>query len=979
MDNTTLSLNGLSEVEYDYIYATDIETQNAKVTNLLEAKDIIVSGDLNVMGNQVFEGTSVLIGSQLLQGDSKIEGNLNVNGYVDLDSNVNIDQGLNLVGSATFGSNLYVSGNATFNSSLNIVGTLSISGHHINTDDVLEGNNLYYTDARSRLALTMGSGISYDTSIGKITLSANSSQIVESGNLYYTDNRARNAISTSIGLTYNKTSGVLSLSANSDNIIEGASNRYYTDIRSRAAITGSTNIPYNKTTGEIGLNVKGTIPVSTGDLGKWINANYGGASDYGLGQWSFGRTRLYTPNNYGSCGFATIDASGNIDDTFRVDYNKVGYMNGSLVVSGDINLPSSGFYKINNQALTTYHIPENPTGGGLYYTDNRARNAISTNLGLTYNKTSGVMSLSANSDTIGEGVTNKYYSDSRARLAISGSSGISYNSSSGIISLSANTSLVPEGSNLYFTNQRSTNALSTIGISFNVNNELGIVSTGPRANYALNIPKGIYISATGNHIRIDGTDSAANYKSELVFRSNNSLGIIKFDSLGKFIINRPVTFSSTSIFDGDSTFNAGIFLYNEPIKLVTPNMTWMNKTYGNSYDNYGIGEDSAKVRTYCAGSPIGQASVNLSLAYDLSAKKFYDVLRVKNGKVGIYANYNMTEGAMIGEGGPYVGSFTEPVLDGNVSLLITSQSNNTTQDTVQYYISLMTLANQIGTLTVSQLDETINRLRFTRALDINNPVLLDWKHRYFRDKAWSPSNITSGVDWNYAPYEIICNHYGQGDKFLIQMFPSGEVKFPTTARGSSGSYYAAIRSGDGLLYAWTAISDQKFKKDITEYSNTVLDEYRKIQIKNYKWKDDDQFKDNYGKYLPSISDEYGVEKIGFIAQDFVSSCPTIVKDFKIIREEGFSKDLPTGRGLSAGKQLGENNFQPEEYYLRIDEKNFHYLHIKAIQETNQRIDSLGGVDLEALRAENASLKTELASVKNELNNLITILKKKYII
>jgi hypothetical protein len=56
--------------------------------------------------------------------------------------------------------------------------------------------------------------------------------------------------------------------------------------------------------------------------------------------------------------------------------------------------------------------------------------------------------------------TNKYFTDARARAALSASTGLSYNSTTGVMSLNANSDQISEGSNnLYFTNNRFDNRL----------------------------------------------------------------------------------------------------------------------------------------------------------------------------------------------------------------------------------------------------------------------------------------------------------------------------------------------------------------------------------------------------------------------------------------------------------------------------------------------------------------------------------------
>ena len=106
------------------------------------------------------------------------------------------------------------------------------------TDFLPEGStNLYYTNAR------------WDTRLGTKT----TTDLTEGTNLYYTDTRSRSAISVSGDLAYNSTTGVISFSAtaapvisvnsatgsvvlDTDDIAEGSTNLYYTDARVQAKI-----------------------------------------------------------------------------------------------------------------------------------------------------------------------------------------------------------------------------------------------------------------------------------------------------------------------------------------------------------------------------------------------------------------------------------------------------------------------------------------------------------------------------------------------------------------------------------------------------------------------------------------------------------------------------------------------------------------------------------------------------------------------
>jgi len=115
-------------------------------------------------------------------------------------------------------------------------------GALVNTDGLAEGlTNLYYTTARA------------NTDIDTRLATKSTTDLTEGTNLYYTDTRSRSAISVSGDLAYNSATGVLSFSAaaspvisvnsatgsvvlDTDDIAEGSTNLYYTDARVQAKI-----------------------------------------------------------------------------------------------------------------------------------------------------------------------------------------------------------------------------------------------------------------------------------------------------------------------------------------------------------------------------------------------------------------------------------------------------------------------------------------------------------------------------------------------------------------------------------------------------------------------------------------------------------------------------------------------------------------------------------------------------------------------
>ena len=155
-------------------------------------------------------------------------------------------------------------------------GTISFNG---DTDDVSEGSNLYYTDARARGAVSAESGgaLLYASATGQFRISiSNSGGLSTSGslavqydnstiglngsnqlefkgdsddvsegssNLYFTDARARGAFSAGAGITISGAGEIAS------------SITQYTDSNARAALSAGTGITYNSSTGEIGCSI----------------------------------------------------------------------------------------------------------------------------------------------------------------------------------------------------------------------------------------------------------------------------------------------------------------------------------------------------------------------------------------------------------------------------------------------------------------------------------------------------------------------------------------------------------------------------------------------------------------------------------------------------------------------------------------------------------------------------------------------------
>ena len=109
------------------------------------------------------------------------------------------------------------------------------------TTDVAEGNNLYFTTARARSAISVSGNLAYNSTTGVISYSnPTTTDVAEGTNLYFTNTRANTAFDNR-----------LALKSTSD-LSEGT-NKYFTDARARAAISVSGGATYNSTTGVINV------------------------------------------------------------------------------------------------------------------------------------------------------------------------------------------------------------------------------------------------------------------------------------------------------------------------------------------------------------------------------------------------------------------------------------------------------------------------------------------------------------------------------------------------------------------------------------------------------------------------------------------------------------------------------------------------------------------------------------------------------
>lgn len=161
-------------------------------------------------------------------------------------------------------------------------GTANIS---FNTDTVAEGTtNQYFTTARARASISAAGDLSYNPSTGVISFSAtgapvisvagktgsvtlNTADVAESTNLYFTNARARTAISVSGAGSYNSTTGVITVNAAPVTSVAGKTGAVTLAIADTSGLQTALDGKFSTSGGTVSGNVSvsGTV-TATGDI-----------------------------------------------------------------------------------------------------------------------------------------------------------------------------------------------------------------------------------------------------------------------------------------------------------------------------------------------------------------------------------------------------------------------------------------------------------------------------------------------------------------------------------------------------------------------------------------------------------------------------------------------------------------------------------------------------------------------------------------
>jgi len=314
----------------------------------------------------------------------------------------------------------------------------------LNTANVVEAVNLYFTNARVVAALTAGQGISISangliTATGEALTTANIISIVNSqlttanvtelNNLYYTNARVLSAflpwlttsnVAEGSNLYYTDSRVITAVTPvlTTANVTESASNLYYTNSRVRSAISGGTGVSVDNVTGviSIGQDVSPSSNVTFGSLTVTGNLNVLG----NLVQ--FATNTLLINDTLIQVGL------GNPSDVLDIGF--IGHYN-------DGNERHSGI--IRDHQSKKYFVFDNYSpdpANDIQVANAETEIRYSTLVASTFegNVLGTVSSLSNHTTSnLAEG-SNQYFTNTRSRAAISAGSGIIYDLANGIIS-----------------------------------------------------------------------------------------------------------------------------------------------------------------------------------------------------------------------------------------------------------------------------------------------------------------------------------------------------------------------------------------------------------------------------------------------------------------------------------------------------------------------------------------------------------------
>ena len=421
----------------------------------------------------------------------------------------------------------------------------------LTTSNINEGTNLYYTDARARLSVSGGTGISYNSTSGVITNSAPDQTVTLTGagttsisgtypSFTITSNDTYNGTVTSIGITESVaalsiTGSPVTTSGNINIGFAGSPTQYVAGDGSLVTfptiITQAQNLVaevYNNTGATL---TKGTIVYINGGQGNLPTVTKAIATSDPTSAQTFGFINVDLTNN--NNGYVTIIGRLENIDTQAFANGTQLYLSGTTAGTYTSTKPQAPIHLVYVAIVVRSH----PTQGVLEVKiqngveideihDVQITSIANGNI-LQYSSADSLWHNVAGTTTnIAEG-TNLYYTDTRARTSISTTAtGLTYTSGTGVLSLTAGyviptTTSATEWDTAY--TNRITSATSPLSITSNV----------------ISIPQ--------------ATTSTSGYLSSTDWNTFNSKGSGTVTSVAALTLGTTGTDVSSSVVNGSTT------------------------------------------------------------------------------------------------------------------------------------------------------------------------------------------------------------------------------------------------------------------------------------------------------------------------------------------------------------------------------------------------------------------------------------------
>ena len=402
-------------------YTTLLVPENTNLYFTDQRARYAISGDSN--SGVVYQNTTGIIALDDIPNTSLLHDSITINGYLTA-----------LGGTVTLtttdvaeGTNLYYT-QARFNSAFAAK----------TTTDLTEGTNLYFTNARAQAAITGTSPISVTS--GNVSISQ--ANATTNGYLSSTDWATFNAKQTA--LTFSSplvnTSGTISIPAATSSVNGYLSSTDWATFNDKQnALSGTGFVKINGTT----ISYDNSTYLTTIDgitAGGELSGTYANPSLVN----SAVTGKVLTGVNITG---GTIQATDSILTAFGKVQNQINGLIGGSIYKGTWNastntpalasgVGTTGWYYIVNVAGSTNldGITDWNVGDWAIFDGTAWQQVDNTDAVVSVNGFTGAVSLTTSN--ISEG-TNLYYTDTRARAALSAGTGISYSSSTGVITNSA--------------------------------------------------------------------------------------------------------------------------------------------------------------------------------------------------------------------------------------------------------------------------------------------------------------------------------------------------------------------------------------------------------------------------------------------------------------------------------------------------------------------------------------------------------------